>query len=179
MLELEKKYRLSEDAREVVVAALNELGAVFERDDAEENTIYSGAPLAAVGGIVRIRRTQHRTLLTYKRRMEDLSDVKQQVEYETEISDADAADAILREMRLTPALVYEKRRSTWRFRDVEVVIDELPFGLYMEIEGPRTAIKEAEMLLGIEDLDAEQETYPRLTARLGRRNGDVIEARFN
>jgi adenylate cyclase class 2 len=82
-------------------------------------------------------------------------------------------------MRLTPALVYEKRRSTWRFREVEVVIDELPFGHYMEIEGPRTGIKEAEMLLGIEDLEAEQETYPSLTARLGRKTGDVIEARFN
>ena len=179
MLELEKKYRLSQNAREMVLAALKEMGAVFERDDTEENTIYGGDALASTGGIVRIRRTQHRTLLTYKRRVVDRSDVKQQVEYETEISDADAADAILREMRLTPALVYEKRRSTWRFRDVEVVIDELPFGLYMEIEGPRTAIKEAEMLLGIEDLDAEQETYPSLTARLGRKTGDVIEARFN
>lgn len=179
MLELEKKYRLSEDAREKVLAALNELGAVFERDDTEENTIYSGDVLGAAGGVVRIRRTQRRTLLTYKRRVEDRSDVKQQVEYETEVSDADAADAILREMRLTPALVYEKRRSTWRFRNVEVVIDELPFGLYMEIEGPRTAIKEAEMLLDIETLETEQETYPSLTARFGRKNEDVIEARFN
>jgi hypothetical protein len=49
----------------------------------------------------------------------------------------------------------------------------------MEIEGAITAIKEAEMLLGIEDLETEHETYPRLTARLGKQVGDKIEARFS
>jgi hypothetical protein len=49
----------------------------------------------------------------------------------------------------------------------------------MEIEGTITAIKEAEMLLDIEDLETEHETYPRLTLRLGKRNGDVVEARFD
>ena len=76
-------------------------------------------------------------------------------------------------------LVYEKRRKTWHFRDVELVLDELPFGLFMEIEGSITAIKEAEMLLDIEDFPAEHESYPRLTARFGKRNGDLIEARFS
>ena len=48
----------------------------------------------------------------------------------------------------------------------------------MEIEGPLTAIAEAEMLLGIEDLETESETYPRLTEKFGVKNGDVIESRF-
>jgi hypothetical protein len=62
---------------------------------------------------------------------------------------------------------------------VEVVLDELPFGSFMEIEGPLTAIAEAEMLLGIEDLEVEHETYPRITARLGKLNNGIIEARFS
>ena len=40
------------------------------------------------------------------------------------------------------------------------------------------SIKEAEMILGIEDLEVEHETYPRLTARLGKQVGGIIEARF-
>jgi adenylate cyclase class 2 len=178
MLEIEKKYRLTESRRDSIVTALRELGATFERDETEENTIYGGETLGAPGAIIRIRKTEHRSLLTYKRRIEDGSDVKQQVEYETEVSDADAADKIIRELQLTPRIVYEKRRSTWQFRGVEVVFDELPFGLFMEIEGSRTEIKEAELLLGIEDLETEHETYPRLTARMGTQVGGVVESRF-
>ena len=144
----------------------------------EENTIYSNDHLRSTGSIVRIRKTDRRSILTFKRRVENQFDVKQQIEYETEISDAAAAEAIINELGLKPVLVYEKYRDTWSFRSVELVIDELPFGDYMEIEGSITAIKEAEMLLGIEDLETEHETYPRLTARLGEQNGELIEARF-
>lgn len=179
MLEIEKKYRLTEDRRAEIMAALDELGAVFESDDEEENTIYGGDVLAEAGAIIRIRITGTRSLLTYKRRVENASDVKQQIEFETEISDADATSKIVRELGLVPRFVYEKRRRSWQFRSVEVVIDELPFGLFMEIEGPLTAIREAEILLDIEDLETENETYPRLTARFGREVGDVIESRFN
>jgi adenylate cyclase class 2 len=177
MLEIEKKYRLTSATRRQVLKALTGLGAVFEGDDTEENTIYGGAALT--DSIVRIRKTANRALLTFKRRIENTSDLKEQIEHETEISDPDAADNFLRELRLSPKLIYEKRRSTWRLRNVEVVIDELPFGWFMEIEGTRTGIREVEMLLGIEDLETEHETYPRLTAQLGRQIGDVIEARFD
>ena len=177
-MEIEKKYRLTAARRDDVINALKEMGAVFERDEIEENMIYRGDILQE-GGMVRIRRTEQRSLLTFKRRTESGSDVKQQIEYETEISDAEAADKIVRELGLALKLIYEKRRSTWKLRQVEVVIDELPFGMFMEIEGSRTSIKEAEMLLGIEDLETEHETYPLLTARLGRKVGDVVEARFS
>jgi hypothetical protein len=35
------------------------------------------------------------------------------------------------------------------------------------------------MLLGIEDLPDEPLTYPHLTAKFGKRQNDMIEARFN
>ena len=58
-------------------------------------------------------------------------------------------------------------------------MDELPSGLYMEIEGAITAIKEAEILLDADMLETEPMTYPRLTAKYGVRVGDLIEARFD
>ena len=57
-------------------------------------------------------------------------------------------------------------------------MDKLPFGDFMEIEGAITAIAEAEMLLDIEHFETEHETYPGLTMRLGKRNGNLVEARF-
>jgi adenylate cyclase class 2 len=76
-------------------------------------------------------------------------------------------------------LVYEKRRQTFSLGPTEVMIDELPFGMFMEIEGSEEDIDAAELTLGIRDLPAEHETYPRLTEQHGERLGDVIEARFN
>jgi adenylate cyclase, class 2 len=177
-MEIEKKYRLDPERVALIVDELAAVGAVFEGEDFEENTIYGG-PIMQEGGIVRIRTTQDRAVLTFKRRVETpRSDAKHQIEYETEISDAAATDKIIRELGLLPRLVYEKRRKTWRLRNIEIVLDELPFGLFMEIEGSITSIKEAEMLLGIEDLDVEHETYPLLTSKLGRPADGVIEARF-
>jgi len=75
-------------------------------------------------------------------------------------------------------LVYEKRRRTWSLGRTEVVIDELPFGLFMEIEGEEREIDAAEQTLGIDGLPAEHDTYPQLTEKHGQRVGDVIEARF-
>lgn len=178
-VEIEKKYRIDASDREAIIAMLTEANAQFLGREFEENTIYSNDNLRESGAIVRIRKTDQRSILTFKRRIENVSDVKQQIEHETDIADADSMRTIITELGLKPVLVYEKYRDTWKFRSVEIVLDELPFGEYMEVEGSITAIKEAEILLGLEDLETEHETYPRLTARLGKRSGDVVEARFD
>ena len=61
---------------------------------------------------------------------------------------------------------------------VEVVLDELPFGLFVEIEGEEGAIIAAERLLGLEGAEAEHAPYPELVLSHGREKGGVIEARF-
>lgn len=177
-IEIEKKYRLGAEDRVGVKRSLEECGAEFITREFEENTIYSDETLRENAAILRIRKIGGRTLLTYKRRVENAFDVKQQIEHETEVADAEAVEAIIAELGLTPVLVYEKYRDTWKFRSVEIVVDELPFGHYMEIEGSVTSIKEAEILLDIEDLETEHETYPRLTAKHGVNNSGIVESRF-
>ena len=179
MVEIEKKYRLTEERAKEVTDALQRGGGKFIREDLEENTIYGGEILAESGAVIRIRKTGTSAVWTYKRRLENRTEAKHHVEHETTISDPEAAARILWELGLRPRLVYEKRRKIWQFRDCEVVIDELPFGLFMEIEGSLTSIKAAEMLLDIEDLEIEQRTYPALTATAGTKVGDVVESRFN
>jgi hypothetical protein len=58
------------------------------------------------------------------------------------------------------------------------VIDELPFGLFMEIEAAEKEIKRIEKMLGAEAFEAVHETYPDLTVRFGRKQKGIIEARF-
>ena len=177
-IETEKKYTLSRDQRERVLENLKELGAKYIREDFEENTLYSGGILSEKGAVLRMRKIGDKTILTYKQRIENAADVKQQIEYETVVEKAEEMEMIIESLAFTKALVYEKRRQSWQFRLVEVVLDELPFGQYMEIEGSITAIAEAEMLLDIEDLAVENETYPHLTQRFGVQKEKLIEARF-
>ena len=178
-LEIEKNFRLSPDDRDRVAKSLAESGGEFIGRDFEENVIFTNEALRERAAVVRIRKVGERTILTYKRRVESAFDVKTQIEHETDVSDRSMMTAILDELGLRPHLIYEKYRDTWKFRSVEVVIDELPFGLFMEIEGSVTAIKEAEMLLDLESLIVEHNTYPTLTGQLGKRVKDVIEARFD
>ena len=177
-IEIEKKYRLTDELEREVRSTLIEFGAEFVGEDFEENILFSNDALFQRNSIVRIRRTLKGTLLTFKQRLASTSGAKQQVEHETDVSDADALLLIIESIGLNAVAVYEKRRRTYKFRSVEIVLDELPFGQFMEIEGSISAIAEAEMLLGIEDLEVEHETYPRLTMKHGKKIGDVVEARF-
>jgi adenylate cyclase, class 2 len=176
--EIEKKYRINEELRAEVVRALEEAKAEYVRRDFEENIIYSNELLRSSAAVIRLRLVGDRALLTYKRSIENHFNVKERVEHETAVADAGALKAILSELEMKPVLVYEKYRDTWMFRSVEVVLDELPFGYFMEIEGSVTGIAEAEILLGIEHLESVHETYPGLTSRLGTRVEGVIESRF-
>jgi len=177
-IETEKKFVLSSDQREQILENLKELGARYIREDFEENTLYSGGILSKKPAVLRVRKIGNKTILTYKQRIENAADVKQQIEYETVVEKAEEMEMIIESLGFEKALVYEKRRQTWQFRAVEVVLDELPFGQYMEIEGSITAIAEAEMLLEIENLQVENETYPHLTQRFGVQKEKMIEARF-
>ena len=177
-IEIEKKYRLTERQRKQVLENLKEINAEYKGEVFEENSIFQSDFLVESGGVLRIRKTAGKTILTYKKRIRNEFAVKQQIEYETEISDAEMIEKIVENLGCVKTLVYEKRRQTWHFRKVEIVLDELPFGSFMEIEGSVTAIAEAEILLDMEDFEVEHETYPGLTGKLGKLNGKVIEARF-
>jgi len=177
-LEIEKKYRLTKQQRDAIVRRLRRLGASPEDVEFEENTLYRGGRLDLGGCSLRLRRVNGRALLTFKQRFPGKSPIKHQREEETEVADADAVAAILRSLEFHPSLVYEKRRVRWNVGKAEIAIDELPFGLFMEIEGPEKEIERVEKLLEAEAVPAVMETYPTLTAQLGRKRGAVTEARF-
>jgi adenylate cyclase class 2 len=177
-IEIEKKYRLTIEQRDELMRRLPEIGAKRIGEEFEENTLYAGETIDLSRSVLRLRRVGKRAILTYKERFPTRSDIKHQREDETRVHDAEAMELILEGIGLTAALVYEKRRETWKLGKTEIVIDELPFGLFMEIEGSEQAIREIESKLAIKRLQAELETYPKLTAKHGIDCGGVIEARF-
>jgi adenylate cyclase class 2 len=178
-IEVEKKYRLEPGRLEPLRRRLKEVGAEGRGSaEFEENVIYTGPGLDPARRVLRLRRTDGRALFTFKERDLSGSAVKRQREEETEVADADALAAILEALGYSPALVYEKRRETWYVGGAEVVLDELPFGLFVEIEGEEPRILEVEKLLGLDTAEAEHAPYPELTLRHGVKKGGAVEARF-
>jgi adenylate cyclase class 2 len=178
MIETEKKYRLTKNQQEQVRLRLVELGARRIAEEFEENTIYVGAGLEAGSKILRLRRIGDHAKLTFKQRLSSSSPIKRQREEETSVANPEAMSAILEAVGFTAALVYEKRRETWILDETEIVIDELPFGLFMEVEGKESEIELTEHRLGIEGFEPENATYPQLTKHYGTPLGEVTEARF-
>ena len=71
------------------------------------------------------------------------SEAKVREEIEIELDDFDRAAAIIKRLGFEPKQVYEKYRETFQLGEVEVVLDEMPFGNFVELEGEEAAIKAA------------------------------------
>ncbi|HEU4837719.1 MAG TPA: class IV adenylate cyclase [Pyrinomonadaceae bacterium] len=178
MIEVEKKFRLTKPQHDAVLKRLPEVGAELEGEDFEENTLFNGKALEVGTCVLRLRRVENKATLTFKKAIPGPSSIKQRHEEETQVADPAAMEAILVALGFTPSLVYEKRRQTWRLGNAEIVIDVLPFGLFMEIEGRVSDIKAAERKLGLKNLRTEPATYPQLTAKHGKSYHGMIESRF-
>lgn len=159
-------------------AKLQELGAVFSSERFEENYLHRGGLLDERNAVLRLRRIGDKTYLTYKERIRSESEFKYKIEHETLVSDVEETENIIGKLGYKLSVIYEKHRKTWHLGKCEVVLDELPFGQYMEIEGEEEEILKVEEMLGATDLEPETRGYPRLTVKYGRQVGDVMEARF-
>jgi adenylate cyclase, class 2 len=177
-IETERKYRLSVKRLDTVTAKLVELGAIYRKEVFEVNYQHRGGEMDERGATLRLRKIGDFTVLTYKEKVKTETGTKQKIEYETSVADVDAMEKIIEHLGYRLTAVYEKRRKYWHLNAVEVVIDELPFGLFMEIEGTIEAIEEVEKMLGLKEAEREPRGYPRLTIKYGTMNGSVAEARF-
>ena len=176
-IEIEKKYRIDKKKLVELAAKLGEI-AEFAYETFEENYLQRGGVLDERAAVLRLRKTEQKTTLTYKERTGSSSKFKKQIEFETVVADVEATENIIEKLGYTLAIVYEKHRKAWRLGNTEVVLDEVPFGFYMEIEGTMKDILKAEKLIGVKDLIVEARGYPRLTAKHGKLKKGVYEARF-
>lgn len=177
-IETEKKFKITAEQKAYVIEGLKDFNAEYIGEDFEVNMLFGGGIIKQKKAVLRVRQTEKKTLLTYKQSVHNIGGIKQHIEHEIEVSDAESIKEIIYALGFKLGMVYEKRRQTWKLDGTEIVLDELPFGLYMEIEGKITDIAKIEMMLELDDLEVEPATYPYLTKQLGAVNGDLIEARF-
>ena len=178
-IEIEKKYRIDKKLLVELTAKLSELGAEFTSEVFEENYLHRGGVLDERNAVLRLRKTNDKTVFTYKEKVVSDTVFKHQIEFETDVSNVEATENIIEKLGYKLSVVYEKHRKTWQLGNVEVVLDELPFGYFMEIEGGIDDILAAEKLLDIEHLETEARGYPRLTLKYGKQVDGVVESRFD
>lgn len=143
---------------------LRAAGARDEGGSDEENIVFDreGA-LRSRGELLRLRRDR-RVRLTWKGPAVARAGVKSREEAEIEVGDFDGCRAILERLGYRPAVTYAKHRETWEMDGVEVALDRLAFGDFVEIEGDEDRIDAVAGQLGLDLAAALQDNYVRLQA---------------
>jgi adenylate cyclase class 2 len=149
-LEIEVKFHISSVSalRDAVInsGALHH-GKVFEENIRFENQDQT---LQGQGILLRLRRDGG-NVLTLKTKTENPDpSFKIHHEFEVLVSDLDTMQTILEKLGFYPAQVYEKWRETFCLGSAEILIDRLPYGDFLEIEGDRDQILRITQMLGLD-----------------------------
>jgi len=127
--------------------------------------------LTSAGKVLRLRQDT-RARVTYKGlgTLEGGAHLRQELEFT--VSDFDTAKALFEALGYQVYTIYEKYRTTYQLGNVEVVVDELPTGDFLEIEGPDSdSIHHAAQQLGLNweagIMDSYTALFERLKVRLG------------
>jgi adenylate cyclase class 2 len=149
MLECEVKFFLASPER--LRDRLRQAGALPTGNAFETNYRYDRIddPLLARQCLLRLRRDR-RNLLTYKKpNPSGGRQFKTYDELEIEVSDFATAHQILEALGFHRAQIYEKRRETYEMASVEICLDHLPFGYFLEIEGAADRLPSVAVSLGL------------------------------
>jgi adenylate cyclase class 2 len=129
----------------------------------ERNVRYEDIDKVLISnGIVLRLREDSRVRLTYKAPGDVQNGIVSRPEWEVEVGDFATMATILVKLGFFPAMTYEKYRTTYRLNDTEVVLDEMPFGYFAEIEGTHETIEAAIKTLELTTLKRFTYSYLRL-----------------
>jgi adenylate cyclase class 2 len=138
--EIEAKINVA--ALEPVASKLKEIGALFLHTMQQTDTYFMDTHklLHKNDCGLRIRQQtidgKESAYITFKGAREKTK-YKSRPEYETGISDPNAAEKIFEGLGYEKRLTVEKQRSLWQLDGCEVCLDELPeLGCFVEVEGP-------------------------------------------
>jgi adenylate cyclase class 2 len=131
-VEIEAKFYLHE--LDAFRTHLKSLGAELVSERILERNWRFDTPdqrLTTKGEVLRIRedRLNH---LTYKR---PIHGSLERVEFDIEVEDSTKCRMLLEALGFEVFFLYEKYRETYELDEAEIVLDEMPYGSFIEIEG--------------------------------------------
>jgi len=100
--------------------------------------------------VLRLRKDEQAKLTFKGASVEGESGVMSRKEIEFVVEDFDKAKQLLESLGFTPVVFYEKFRTTYELNETHIMLDELPYGEFVEIESENiSAIKNVSELLGL------------------------------
>jgi adenylate cyclase class 2 len=135
MQETEAKFYVQDSER--VQSQLKKLGAQLIQERVLETNIrfdLPGAKLRSQGRVLRLRRDT-KVRLTYKSASRKEQGVLSREEIEFVVEDFDKAKKFLEALGYQKLVYYEKYRTTYEWNKTHIMLDELPYGNFVEIEG--------------------------------------------
>jgi adenylate cyclase class 2 len=150
-LEVEIKFYLTDMA--AYEKRVRSIGASLVRSRTREVNYRFDTPemsLAREHRVLRLRQ-DNSIILTYKGPTEVKDGVSVRPEIELEVNDFQAASELLEALGFRMSLKYEKWRTIYQLGDLEITLDEMPFGNFTEIEGGDSAqIQKTAALLALD-----------------------------
>ncbi len=149
-LEIELKFFVPDF--EPIRRRLQASGAVCLSPEGLEFNIRYETPddtLIKARRLLRLRKDRDTTLTFKVPPAEEDNRFKTYRELEVKVDDFDTLDQILQALGFQRRQVYEKRRETWRMEKALLCLDTMPFGRFLEIEGPPEAITAMVRQLGL------------------------------
>lgn len=123
------------------------------------------------GQVLRLRRDTN-TRLTFKGPSSIFHGVSSRPEYEFSVSDFDAARKFVEALGYQVVAIYEKHRTVYELDPVKIMIDEMPYGKFIEIEGPDPeAIQTCASLLNLAWDTGISESYMEIFERIKHSQG--------
>jgi adenylate cyclase, class 2 len=120
---------------------LNSLGAACVQPRVLEVNLRFDFPdrsLTRDRRVLRLRQ-DNRVILTYKGPAKPDENVSVRQEIEMEVDNFQSARHFFEALGYEVSVMYEKYRTTYKLDVVEVSLDEMPYGTFIEIEGPDSA----------------------------------------
>jgi len=116
--------------------------------------------------VLRLRK-DNEIRMTFKGPAIEKNGVRVRQEIEFKVNELRSAQALLEALDFQIVMMYEKYRTEYSFEECHIALDELPFGLFVEIEGPDpTQIRAVNQLLGLDWDSRVSESYVILFDRI-------------
>ncbi len=169
--ETEAKFYI--EHRDTLQKRIESVGATLSEPRVLETNLRFDTPdhdLHQVGYVLRLRQDT-RARMTFKDGEQTQGGAFNRRELEFTVSDFDTAKELLQALGYEVSFTYEKYRTTYKLDGAEIMLDEMPYGNFVEIEGPEKMIRALADKLQLKWDAAIQDSYSMLFDKLRAHQG--------